>query len=58
MQNTPTDSHTAVFSFFVSEAVVFVLVAGSGARGAVSECCDGKLRAELPLMAAAERSEG
>lgn len=37
---------------------MFVLVASSGAGGAVSVRCDGKLRAELPLMAAAERSEG
>lgn len=46
------------FSFFLSKPGVFVLVASSGAGGAVSVCCDGKLRAELPLMAAAERSEG
>lgn len=37
---------------------MFVLVTGSGAGGAVSVCRDGKLRAELPLMAAAETSEG
>lgn len=44
--------------FFFSKPGMFVLVASSGAGGAVSVCRDGKLRAELPLMAAAERSEG
>lgn len=59
MQNTPTDSHTAFRAFFFSSKPgMFVLVASSGAGGAVSVCCDGKLRVELPLMAAAERSEG
>ncbi len=60
MQNTPADSHTAFrdFFFFFSKAGIFVLVVSFGAGGAVSVCCDGKLRAELPLMAAAERSEG
>lgn len=58
MQNTPTDSHTAFRAFFPCKPRVFVLVASSGAGGAVSVCCDGKLRAELVLMAAAERSEG
>lgn len=57
MQNTLTDIHTA-FRRFSCKPGVFVLVVSSGAGGAVSVCCDGKLRAELPLMAAAEQSEG
>lgn len=57
MQNTPTDSHTA-FRAPPSKPGMLVLVASCGAGGAVSVCCDGKLRAELPLMAAAETSEG
>lgn len=57
LQLTAT-SLLGLFSFFLSKLGMFVLVAGSGAGGAVSVCCDGKLRAELPLMAVAERSEG
>lgn len=61
--NHPPESHIALqvhlFHFiFYWKVGVFVLVPGCGAGGAVSVCCDGKLRAELPLMAAAERSEG
>lgn len=59
MHNTPTDSHTTFRApFFFWKPRVFVLVSSSGAGGAVIVCCDGKLRAELVLMAAAERSEG
>lgn len=55
-KNTPTDSHNALRPFFPLS--LFILVASSGAGGAVSVQRDGKLRAELALMAAAERSEG
>lgn len=41
-----------------SQPGLFVLAVSSGAGGAVSVCCDGKLRAELLLMATAETSEG
>lgn len=60
--NHPTESHIALrvhlFHFIFNWKVgVFVLVPSRGAGGAVSVSCDGKLRAELPLMAAAEPSE-
>lgn len=47
-----------LFSASPSKPGLFVLAVSSGARGAVSVCCDEKLRAELLLMAAAETSEG